>query len=38
VVAVSLQNSVGYVISQYLKPAGRVIEVGWMPSQVPLAL
>ena len=32
----SFQNSVGYVINQYLKPAGRVIEVGWMPSQVPL--
>ena len=32
----NFQNSVGYVISQYLKPAGRVIEVGWMPSQASL--
>ncbi|HSW46468.1 MAG TPA: hypothetical protein VLM89_12945, partial [Phycisphaerae bacterium] len=32
----SFQNSIGYVINQHLKPGGRVIEVGWMPSGVPL--
>jgi hypothetical protein len=32
----SFSNSVGNVITQYLKPAGRVIEVGWMPSQATL--
>jgi len=32
----SFSNSVGNVITQYLKPAGRVIEVGWMPTQATL--
>ena len=32
----NFSNSVGNVITQYLKPEGRVIEVGWIPSQASL--
>ncbi len=32
----SFQDSIGIMIDEHLKPGGRVIEVGWMPSQVPL--
>jgi beta-mannanase len=32
----SFQNSIGSIIDQHLKPAGRVLEVGWMPSQATL--
>jgi beta-mannanase len=32
----NFQNSIGNIINQNLKPGGRVIEVGWMPSGVPI--